>query len=604
MGYTVVVPTVGRESLRGTLSALLAALGGAAPAPHEIIVVDDRPVPGAPLPLPDTGESDLRVLRSGGRGPAAARNTGWRAAATEWIAFLDDDVVPGPRWPERLAADLADLPPEVAGSQGRVVVPRPEGRRPTDGERGTIALETAEWITADMAYRRGVLAEVGGFDERFHRAYREDADLALRVLDTGRVLVRGDREVTHPARPDGFWASVRAQAGNADDVLMRRLHGPSWRSRAGEGRGRLREHVLTTAAAALTLTAAPRPLATARVRKAATRPARLPFAASATAPVRPSTHGSAPWRRTATRPTRIPFAASATAPVRSAAHGSGPWRRAAARRGGGPSAGQGTALVRTVARPGFGGSGRRGRPAAGKVVAVAAGAAWAALTVRFAAERIRPGPRTPGEIVRMAVTSAVIPPAAVRHRVRGLLLHGRARPWAGPRVVLFDRDDTLIRDVPYNGDPARVEPMPGARRALERLRRHGVRIGVVSNQSGVAKGRITAGDVRRVNARVEELLGRIDVWEFCPHDGGDGCGCRKPAPGMIERAARRLGALPSEIAVIGDIGRDVEAAAAAGARGILVPTARTLPAEIAAAKETAPTLRAAVELVLGGGRRR
>ncbi|GGV22092.1 haloacid dehalogenase [Actinomadura cremea] len=516
MDYTVVVPTVGRESLRGTLSGLLAALEGAAPAPHEIIVVDDRPVPGAPLPLPDAGGHALRVLRSGGRGPAAARNTGWRAAATEWIAFLDDDVVPGHRWPERLAADLADLPPEVGGSQGRVVVPRPEGRRPTDWERNTTGLETAAWITADMAYRRGALAEVGGFDERFRRAYREDADLALRVLDTGRVLVRGGREITHPVRPAGFWASVRAQAGNADDVLMRRLHGPSWRARAGEGRGRLREHVLTTAAG---------------------------LTALAAAPLCPATS--------------LRAALASAAPV----------------------------------------------PRKGAVVAgLAGGGVWAVLTVRFAAARIRPGPRTPREIVKMAVTSAVIPPAAVRHRIRGLVLHGRARPWAGPRVVLFDRDDTLIRDVPYNGDPTRVEPMPGARRALDRLRRHGVRIGVVSNQSGVAKGRITAGEVRRVNARVEELLGRIDVWEFCPHDGDDGCGCRKPAPGMIERAARRLGAPPSEIALIGDIGRDVEAAAAAGVRGILVPTARTLPAEIAGAAETAPTLRAAVELVLRGGR--
>ncbi|WP_131763519.1 D-glycero-alpha-D-manno-heptose-1,7-bisphosphate 7-phosphatase, partial [Actinomadura fibrosa] len=234
--------------------------------------------------------------------------------------------------------------------------------------------------------------------------------------------------------------------------------------------------------------------------------------------------------------------------------------------------------------------------------AVTAGAVWAVLTARFASARIRPGPRTAGEVVRMAVTSAAIPPAAVRHRLRGLALHRRARAWGGPRVVLFDRDDTLIRDVPYNGDPARVEPMPGARRALDRLRDHGVRIGVVSNQSGVAKGRITTGDVRRVNARVEELLGRIDVWEFCPHDHADGCECRKPRPGMIQRAARRLGALPSDCAVIGDIGGDIEAAAAAGARGILVPTGRTRPVEIARAAETAPTLEAAVDLVLGGRR--
>ncbi|MFG2091559.1 MULTISPECIES: HAD-IIIA family hydrolase [unclassified Spirillospora] len=569
MDYTVVIPTVGRTSLCITLSALLADLDGIAPAPYEIIVVDDRPVPGAPLPLPEAGGHALRVLRSGGRGPAAARNTGWRAAATEWIAFLDDDVVPGPCWPERLAADLAGLLPEVAGSQGRVLVPRPEGRRPTDWERNTTGLETAEWITADMAYRRSALTEAGGFDERFHRAYREDADLALRVLDTGSVLVRGDREITHPVRPAGFWASVRAQAGNADDVLMRRLHGPSWRTRAGEGRGRLREHVLITASALLALAAAPAAL---RRRAVPSGPAilrdRLLRRGSTTA------RGLAASREsTLTRTAR-------TSRGFVSRHGLTPR---------GPTSHR-TVLMRTA--PTSGGL--------AAFAAVAGGAAWAGLTVRFAAERIRPGPRTAGEIARMAVTSALIPPIAVRHRVRGLVLHGRAHPWAGRRVVLFDRDDTLIRDVPYNGDPARVEPVPGARQALDRLRRHGVRIGVVSNQSGVAKGRIAEGDVRRVNARVEELLGRIDVWEFCPHDGGEGCGCRKPAPGMIERAARRLGALPAEIAVIGDIGRDVEAAAAAGVRGILVPTARTLPGEIAGATETAPTLRAAVELVLGG----
>lgn len=505
MSHTVVVPTIGRESLRATLRALLASLeNGPGPAPHEIIVVDDRPAPGAPLPLPPSEGPVIRVIRSGGRGPAAARNAGWRAAATEWIAFLDDDVVPGPGWPARLAADLADLPPGVGGSQGRVTVPLPDDRPPTDWERNTAALAGADWITADMAYRRRVLAGLGGFDERFRRAYREDADLALRALDAGHGLVLGERRVTHPVRPAGFWASVRAQAGNADDVLMWRVHGPSWRTRAGEGRGLLRRHVLTTAAGLLALAAVP------------------------------------------------------------------------------------------VAR-------RDGRGAA---VALAAGGAWAALTARFAYERIRPGPRTPGEVTKMLVTSVLIPPVAVRHRMRGLAVHRRARGWGGPRAVLFDRDDTLIRDVPYNGDPARVVPMPGARRALDRLRRHGVRIGVVSNQSGVAKGRITAGDVRRVNARVEELLGRIDVWEVCPHDGGDACACRKPRPGLIERAAERLGVPPSDCAVIGDIGGDIEAAAAAGARGILVPTGRTRGSEIALAPETAPTLDAAVDLVLGGRRRR
>jgi HAD superfamily hydrolase (TIGR01662 family) len=169
---------------------------------------------------------------------------------------------------------------------------------------------------------------------------------------------------------------------------------------------------------------------------------------------------------------------------------------------------------------------------------------------------------------------------------------------------LFDRDDTLIRDVPYNGDPDRVVPVPGARRALDLLRRRGVRIGVVSNQSGIAKGRITAADVRRVNARTEELLGPLDVWEICPHDVADGCACRKPRPALIERAARRLRAGAAECVVIGDIGSDIDAARAAGARGILVPTDRTRAEEVRRAPEVAADLNAAVRLALGGRFRR
>ena len=240
--YSVVIPTVGRASLRTLLDALAAAEG---PAPREIVVVDDRPRPG---PLPLSSVPAVRVLRSGGRGPAAARNTGWRAVTTEWVAFLDDDVLTGARWPAQLHADLAGLDPDVGGSQALIEVPLPADRPPTDHERGIAGLATARWITADMAYRHSVLQRVGGFDERFPRAFREDADLALRVADAGYRLVVGQRRTTHPVRPAGFLASVRAQAGNADNALMRRRYGQSWRARIGEGPGRLRQHALTTAA--------------------------------------------------------------------------------------------------------------------------------------------------------------------------------------------------------------------------------------------------------------------------------------------------------------------------------------------------------------------
>jgi D-glycero-D-manno-heptose 1,7-bisphosphate phosphatase len=169
-----------------------------------------------------------------------------------------------------------------------------------------------------------------------------------------------------------------------------------------------------------------------------------------------------------------------------------------------------------------------------------------------------------------------------------------------PAAVLFDRDGTLVRDVPYNGDPARVDPMPGAREALDRLRAAGIAVGVVSNQSGVARGLVTMDEVEAVNRRVDDLLGPLEPWAVCPHGPEDGCACRKPEPGLIRGAAEALGVEPDRCAVVGDIGSDVEAARAAGARAVLVPTARTRPDEVEAAPEVASDVGEAVELLLGG----
>jgi histidinol-phosphate phosphatase family protein len=165
-------------------------------------------------------------------------------------------------------------------------------------------------------------------------------------------------------------------------------------------------------------------------------------------------------------------------------------------------------------------------------------------------------------------------------------------------AVLFDRDGTLIVDVPYNGDPARVEPMPGARAALDRLRAAGLKVGVVTNQSGLARGFFTAGQLEAVNLRVEELLGPFDTWQICPHDEKAGCRCRKPAPGLIEAAADDLGVEAYRCVVVGDIGRDMTAALAAGAAGVLVPTPVTRPQEVAAAPEVATDLASAADGIL------
>jgi histidinol-phosphate phosphatase family protein len=169
-----------------------------------------------------------------------------------------------------------------------------------------------------------------------------------------------------------------------------------------------------------------------------------------------------------------------------------------------------------------------------------------------------------------------------------------------PHAVLLDRDGTLLVDAPYNGDPARVEPMPGARAALERLRAANVPTAIVSNQSGIARGLITRAQVDAVNARMEEVLGPVGPILVCPHGPDDGCACRKPAPGLVLAAAAALGVEPGRCVVIGDIGADVGAARAAGARHVLVPTPVTLGDEVEDADVVAPDLPTAVALALGG----
>ncbi|MFJ6380986.1 D-glycero-alpha-D-manno-heptose-1,7-bisphosphate 7-phosphatase [Kitasatospora sp. NPDC092039] len=172
------------------------------------------------------------------------------------------------------------------------------------------------------------------------------------------------------------------------------------------------------------------------------------------------------------------------------------------------------------------------------------------------------------------------------------------RPGTPRAAVLFDRDGTLVHDVPYNGDPGAVRPVTGAADAVAALRSAGILVGVVSNQSGVARGLLTREQVEAVNRRVEELLGPVDVWAVCPHGPEDGCRCRKPAPGLVLAACRVLGVPPRRAVVIGDIGSDGAAAEAAGAFPVLVPNAATRVEETAAARTVASDLVAAVGTAL------
>jgi histidinol-phosphate phosphatase family protein len=142
---------------------------------------------------------------------------------------------------------------------------------------------------------------------------------------------------------------------------------------------------------------------------------------------------------------------------------------------------------------------------------------------------------------------------------------------AGLRAVFFDRDGTIVHDVPYNGDPTRVRLVEGAAEGFARLRSAGLRTGIVTNQSGVGRGFITREQADAVTAEVVRQIGGVDVVRTCPHTPTDACRCRKPAPGLVLDAAAALGLRPDEVAVVGDSPTDVEAAEAAGARSVLVP---------------------------------
>jgi len=149
------------------------------------------------------------------------------------------------------------------------------------------------------------------------------------------------------------------------------------------------------------------------------------------------------------------------------------------------------------------------------------------------------------------------------------------------RAVFIDKDGTLIRNVSYNVDPARIELMPGALEAVTSLVRSGFAPVVVSNQPGVGLGYFPADALAGVERRLRELLAsggvRLLGCYFCPHapaPSGEaaGCVCRKPAPGLLLRAARDHDIDLGRSWMVGDILDDVEAGRAAGCRTVLVDT--------------------------------
>jgi histidinol-phosphate phosphatase family protein len=167
-------------------------------------------------------------------------------------------------------------------------------------------------------------------------------------------------------------------------------------------------------------------------------------------------------------------------------------------------------------------------------------------------------------------------------------------------AVFLDRDGTLIEDVPYCGDPAQVRVLAGVRDGLARLKAAGFQNVIITNQSGVGRGRITLEQYRSVEARTVELLGAelIAATYFCSASPDENSSDRKPAPGMVLKASQELGLDLPRSWFIGDKTSDVQCGRNAGVRSVLVLTGEGPQADASGAAFVAKDFASAVAFIL------
>ncbi len=144
------------------------------------------------------------------------------------------------------------------------------------------------------------------------------------------------------------------------------------------------------------------------------------------------------------------------------------------------------------------------------------------------------------------------------------------------RFVILDRDGTMIVERHYLSDPEQIELIPETVNGLRELRALGLGVVVVTNQSALGRGLIDRARLDLIHRRLQELLAQegiyLDAIYFCPHTPEDGCLCRKPQSGLMDRAARDFGFDPGTCFVIGDKACDIEFGRRAGAVTFLVRT--------------------------------
>jgi D-glycero-D-manno-heptose 1,7-bisphosphate phosphatase len=147
------------------------------------------------------------------------------------------------------------------------------------------------------------------------------------------------------------------------------------------------------------------------------------------------------------------------------------------------------------------------------------------------------------------------------------------------KLIILDRDGTINYDSDaYIKSPEEWRPLEGSLEAIARLTQADYRIAVATNQSGIARGLFDTTTLIAIHNTMQRALGqvggRIDAFFFCPHAADSACECRKPRPGMLIEIAKRFNVSLDDTYMVGDALRDLEAAAAAGAKPVLVLTGK------------------------------
>lgn len=230
---SVVIPTYKRTDL--LIRCLHALIRQDFPGlDYEIVVCDDAASDETRSVVSDlAARTPVRIRYErvpGPHGPAAARNVGWRSAAAPIIAFTDDDTVPDRRW---LREGIEALESGADAAWGRLEMPLPPD--PTDYELNASGLSRSVFVTANCFCRASMLKDIGGFDERFTKAWREDSDLFFRILKTGRNVAHAESaRVLHPVRPAGWGVSVLQQKNNLFEALLYKKHPALYRAKLKE----------------------------------------------------------------------------------------------------------------------------------------------------------------------------------------------------------------------------------------------------------------------------------------------------------------------------------------------------------------------------------